>query len=92
MVYIYHNKRIPKLEGTYENPQYFSGPKSDATVVITDDKRIADAYKGGGIEFRSLSGGNALDELKKTAEKLGVKFPQNIKFDTLKAKVEKARK
>ncbi len=95
MVYVYSNLRIKGQGGRYINPALFDGPKDDATIVITDDPEIVKAYDTkNGIEFRSLHGGTdtkAMAELKVTAEKLGVKFPKNIKFDTLKAKVEEAR-
>lgn len=54
MIVIYSDKEIKGVGGCYCSPRLFDGIDSRATLVISNDKKIQEAYKAVGIEVKGF--------------------------------------
>jgi hypothetical protein len=54
MIIIYSKKAIKGVGGAYCDPAYFDGVDSRATLVISSDKKIQEAYKAAGVDVKGF--------------------------------------
>ena len=54
MIVIYSDKTIEGVAGVYCSPRLFDGVDTRAKLVITNDPKIAEAYKAKGIESKGF--------------------------------------